>query len=153
MFLSDAELVRQGILVDELSRDFLAAVLAVLTDAAPSAGLADALKAWARNRDRPLAESFKTATGVDEDVLRALEKLAEAHLKTHQGDLRQSLGALKAEKLTENLLTEIDDDDLKTTLGSTAGCESTLPMDQTATDLAGLGVLAALGQARHGRAV
>jgi serine/threonine protein kinase/tetratricopeptide (TPR) repeat protein len=116
--------------VDELNREFLAAVLAVLTDAAPGAGLAAALEAWSTNRDQPLARAFKTVTGVDDELFRTLESLAGAHLKTHQDDLRQSLIALNAQKLTENLLTAIDDHALRTTLGATLGCESTIPMDQ-----------------------
>ena len=63
-------------------------------------------------------------------VFQALECLAAAHLKTHQDDLRLSLTALNAEELTQDALTEIADDDPRTTLDTTLGCEATLPMDQ-----------------------
>ena len=86
--------------------------------------------AWSTNRDQPLAQAFKTVTGVDDELFRTLESLAGAHLKTHQDDLRQSLSELNAQKLTENLLTAIDDHALRTTLGATFGCESTTPMDE-----------------------
>jgi serine/threonine-protein kinase len=117
------------ILVDELSRDLLVAVLAVLTDAVPRPGLAAALKSWSQKRDQPLAQLLKAATGLDDERFRALECLAAAHLKTHQDDLRLSLQALNAQELAQCALTEIDNDDLRTTLATTAGCEETMPVD------------------------
>ena len=113
--------------------------MAVLTDAAPRAGLAAALEEWSRKRDQGLAHAFKTVTGLDDELLGALENLAGAHLQTHHGDLQQCLGALNAQKLTENLLTEIEDDDLRTTIGATLGCETTIPMDQALPENPALG--------------
>ena len=81
--------------MDELSRDILVAVLAVLTDAIPRTGLAATLKSWSEKRDQPLSQALKEATGLDEEQLRALECLAINHLKTHSDDLRLSLQALE----------------------------------------------------------
>ena len=91
----------KGILVDELNRDLLVAVLAVLTDAIPRTGLAAVLKSWSENREQPLLEVLKAATGLDDERFRALECLAAAHLKTHQDDLRLCLQALGAQELTD----------------------------------------------------
>ena len=89
--------------MDELNRDLLVAVLAVLTDAIPRPGLAMVLKSWSLKRDQPLAQVLKATTGLDDERFRALESLAAAHLKTHQDDLRLSLQALGAQQFTEAL--------------------------------------------------
>jgi eukaryotic-like serine/threonine-protein kinase len=118
----------KGIVVDELNRDLLVAVLAVLTDAIPRPGLAAVLKSWSQQRDRPLSQVLKATTGLDEERLRALECLAAVHLKTHQGDLGLSLRALGAQEFTENVVTQADDESLRTLLSTTLGCEATMPM-------------------------
>ncbi len=107
--------------MDELNRDLLVAVLALLTDAIPHSSLAVVLKAWSQNREQPLTELLKQATTLDDDHIHALECLAAAHLKTHQNDLRQSVDAWNASELTQSMLTEIVDDSLRTTLNSTLG--------------------------------
>jgi eukaryotic-like serine/threonine-protein kinase len=118
--------------VDELNRDLLVAVLAVLTDAIPRTGFATVIKSWTEHRDRSLAQVLKVTTGLDDERLRALECLAAVHLKTHQGDLRVCLQALGAQAFTENVVTQTDDENLRTLLCTTIGCEATIPMDQDA---------------------
>jgi hypothetical protein len=116
--------------VDDLKCDLLVAVLAVLTDAIPRSRLAGVLKTWSEKCEEPLADALKAATGLDDERFRALECLAAAHLKTHQDDLRLSLQALGAQALTDNVLTEPDDSDLRTLVSPTSEDESTIPMDQ-----------------------
>jgi eukaryotic-like serine/threonine-protein kinase len=120
----------KGIPVDQLNRDLLVAVLAVLNDAIPRAGFAMVLKSWSEQRDRPLAEVLKAMTGLDDERLRALECLAAVHLKTHQDDLQLSLRALGAQEFAANVMTQTDDGELRTLLNSTLGCEVTIPMDE-----------------------
>ena len=120
----------KGSVVDDLNRDLLVAVLALLTDAIPRPRLVTALKAWSQNQDQPLARILKESAGLDDARIHALESLAAAHLKTHQDDLRQSLGELAAGNLTQEALTEIDDDALRKTLSTTIDCETTVTMDQ-----------------------
>ena len=62
---------------------------------------------------------LKQAACLDDDHVHALECLATAHLKTHHNDLRLSLDAWNAHELTQDVLTEINDDTLRTTLNST----------------------------------
>ncbi len=119
----------KGTVVDELNRDLLVAVLALLTDAISRPRLATALKAWSQNQDQPLARILKESAGLDDARIHALESLAAAHLQTHQDDLRQSLGELGAGNLTQDVLTEIDDEELRKTLSTTIGCETTVTMD------------------------
>ncbi len=118
--------------MDELNRDLLVAVLAVLTDAIPRPGLATVLKSWSLERDRPLAEVLKATAGMDDERLRALECLAAAHLKTHHDDLRESLRALGAQDFAANVATQADDENLRTLLCTTIGCDATIAMDQDA---------------------
>ena len=81
--------------MDELNRDLLVAVLAVLTDAIPRDSLAAILKAWSRQRQTPLAQVIKQVSGLDGEKYRELESLASVHLNAHWNDIRQSLNSLR----------------------------------------------------------
>ena len=90
----------EGIVVDELNRDLLVAVLAVLTDAIPRHALSVALSAWAKDRQKSLAEILLARRLDRPDRLQALHCLAESHLLRHQNDLRVLLDAWNARRLT-----------------------------------------------------
>jgi serine/threonine-protein kinase len=113
--------------VDELNRDLLVVVLALLTGAIPRSGLNAALKSWTKDRRQSLTSLLKKEAGLDASRLDALECLAEAHLRTHQNDLRLSLDAWHAHELTQDFLTEIADDALRTTFNTTLGGDETVP--------------------------
>ena len=115
--------------MDELNRDLLVAVLAVLTDAIPRTALATALKSWTEEKGQSLSEWLKQSAGLDDQRIHALECLASAHLKAHENDLRLSLSAWNAFELTQGVLTEIPDDALRTTLGASLGGSTTLPLN------------------------
>jgi serine/threonine-protein kinase len=119
--------------VDELNRDLLVVVLALLTGAIPRSGLNSALKAWTKDRRLSLAELLKKDGGLDADRMSALECLAAAHLKTHKNDLRVSLEAWNAAELTQDVLTEIEDDALRTTFNTTLGGSETVPAPEGST--------------------
>ena len=120
----------KGIVVDELNRDLVVSILAVLTDTIPREALAEVLNSWSQHRQTPLAQVLRQASGLDDGKFRELESLATIHLKVHHNDVRQSLASLNAHALTVNVLTEIDDDGLRLTLSKTLGCDATLPFDQ-----------------------
>jgi serine/threonine protein kinase/tetratricopeptide (TPR) repeat protein len=107
-------------LVDELNRDLLVAVLALLTGAVPRPGLAAALNAWSKDRKQSLAQRLLGEGALDGDCLRALECLASSHLTRYHNDLRLCLDAWNAQELTLEVLTEIGDNALQSTLGMTA---------------------------------
>jgi serine/threonine-protein kinase len=119
----------EGIVVHELNRDLLVAVLALLTDAIPRHVLSVALSNWAKDPQQSLAQSLLRDGSIDGKRLEALHCLAESHLARHQNDLRSSLNAWNAYGLTEEVLTEIHDTALKTTLGVSIGLDSTVPAD------------------------
>jgi serine/threonine-protein kinase len=116
--------------VDTLNRDLLVAVLAILTDAVPRPELSAALKSWTVDRDQSLAQWLKQVGGLDEERIRALECLATTHLKAHHNDLRLSLYAWKAVGLTQEMLTDVQDESLRTSLTTTIGGDDTLPMGE-----------------------
>ncbi|MHB1558160.1 MAG: protein kinase domain-containing protein [Isosphaeraceae bacterium] len=118
--------------MDELNRDVLVAVLALLTDAIPRHALSVALGIWARDRRRSLAEVLLADGAVDRDRLAALVCLADAQLARPRDDLQASLEAWNVQARTEEVLTEIHDAALRTTLGAALRLEPTLP----ATDAA-----------------
>ena len=106
-------------LVDELNHDLLVAILALLTDAVPRPGLAAALGAWSKDRRQPLAQRLLEEGILDRERLQALECLASSHLKRHNNDLGMCLDAWNAQDLTEEVLTEVGDESLRTTVGMT----------------------------------
>ena len=127
--------------VDELNRDLLVAVLALLTDAIPRPGLAAALHAWSKDRKQSLAQRLLAEGVLDLERLRALECLASSHLTRHNNDLRLCMDAWNAQELTLEVLTEIGDIGLQSTLGLTitgatiasasasADSQETMPVD------------------------
>ncbi len=114
--------------MDKLNTDLLVLVLAILTDTAPQAAVSEALRSWTQHPEESLVHWFKKSTGLEDSRIRALERLAMAHLKAHQYDLRQSLGAWNAYEVTQDFQTEIQDDALRTTLGASLGGVRTLPL-------------------------
>ncbi len=118
--------------MDEPNRDLLAAILGVLTDSISRDALAATLKLWSENRQTPLADLLKLASGLDDDKLRTLETLADLHIKAHGNDMHQSLASLNAQALTLDVLTEIEDGNLRVSVSKTLGCDLTLPLDEAA---------------------
>jgi serine/threonine protein kinase len=118
--------------VDELNRDLLVAVLALLTDAIPRHALSVALSDWARERHLSLPQLLLRDGSIDRDRLQALHCLADSHFARHQNDVRACLDAWNAQELTEEILTEIGESSLRTTLGVAIGLDATLPADGAA---------------------
>jgi serine/threonine protein kinase/tetratricopeptide (TPR) repeat protein len=118
----------KGIDVDKLNSDLLVAVLAILTDAAPQSAVAQAIRSWTENPGQSLTHWLKKSAGLDEARIRSLECLAAAHLKAHQNDVRLSLDGWNAVAVTQDVLTEINSEALRTTLGASAGDNKTLPL-------------------------
>lgn len=113
--------------MDELNRDVLVAVLALLTDAIPRHALSLALSSWARDRQRSLAEFMLADGAIERDRIEALVGLADAHLARPHDDLLASLDAWNLHARTEEVLTEIHDAGLRTTLGAVLRLQPTLP--------------------------
>ena len=105
----------------ELNRDLLVAILAVLTESIPRDGLAAILSSWSHDRQTPLAQLLRQASGLDDEKFRELQSLAAVHLKANGNDIRQSLYSLNAQALTIEVLTAIDDGGLRLTLSKTLG--------------------------------
>jgi serine/threonine-protein kinase len=116
--------------VDEPNRDLLVAVLALLTEAIPREALHAALSDWAKDRRRTLSEILIRNGAVEPECLRALHSLSQAHLARHQDDLRACLDVWNALGVTEAMLTEVDDEGLRSTLGLAVGPEATVPAER-----------------------
>jgi serine/threonine protein kinase/tetratricopeptide (TPR) repeat protein len=113
--------------VDELNRDLLVAILALLTDAIPRPGLTAALNGWSKDRRQSLAQRLLADGVLDGERLRALECLVSSHLKRHNNDLRLCLDAWNAQGLTLEVLTEIGNVTLQSTLGMSLSGAATTP--------------------------
>jgi eukaryotic-like serine/threonine-protein kinase len=114
--------------VDELNRDLLVAILAVLTESIPRDGLAAILNSWTHQRQTPLAQLLRQASGLDDEKFRELQSLAAVHLKAHGNDIRQSLYSLNAQALTIEVLTAVDDGGLRLALSKTLASDATVPI-------------------------
>jgi eukaryotic-like serine/threonine-protein kinase len=119
----------KGIDVDKLNSDLLVVVLAILTDAVPRSAATEAIKSWTENSGHSLIEWLKRSSGLDDERIRALQCLASSHLEAHQNDFRLSLDAWNAFDLTQDVLTEVNDEALRTTLGASLHGDETLPFD------------------------
>jgi eukaryotic-like serine/threonine-protein kinase len=117
--------------VDELNRDLLIAILALLTDAIPRPGLTAVLNGWSKDRRQSLAQKLLAEGILDSERLRALECLVSSHLKRHNNDLRLCLDAWNAQGLTLEVLTEIGNDTLQSTLGMSLSGAPTTPPEPT----------------------
>ena len=115
--------------MDELNRDLLMAVLALITDAIPRHALSEALTVWSRDRRQSLSQILVRTGCIDSQRLQALLCLSESHFQRHQGDLRNCLDSWNALGLTQDVLTEIDELGFRVTIGATVGLEPTLPAE------------------------
>ena len=121
--------------MDESNRDLLVAILALVTDAIPRPGLASALSDWSKNRQQPLSKQLLAAGVLDDEQLGALQCLVTSHLKRHNNDLQECLDAWKAQQLTHEVLTELGDEGLRTSVGITLPITSTVAEAPTAAYL------------------
>ena len=116
--------------MNELNRDLLVAVLAILTDTVPQEGLAAILDSWSQKRQTPLVQLLKQVSGLDDAKFHELETLAAVHLKAHGNDIHQSLNALNALVPTIEVPTEVGAGGRRMTLDKTLGCDATLSIDE-----------------------
>jgi serine/threonine protein kinase len=124
----------KGIDVDKLNSDLLMALLAIVTDAVPHSAVAEALRLWTNDPGQSLTHWLKKSAGLDDARIRTLESLAAAHLKAHQSDLRLGPDAFNPFEATQDVLTEINNDAMRTTLGALHGDSKTLPLVEGTPD-------------------
>ena len=78
-----------------------------------------------------LPELLKQEAALDDDDLRELECLAAAHLRTNDNVVDAAWMHGLLHEPTQDVLTEIHDDALRTTLCTTLGGGTTLPLSST----------------------
>ena len=118
----------KGTDVDNVNQDLLVAVLAILTRRRSSPALAEALKAWTNRKG---AASGFVAQGIGRARDHAYMRLNVLHSliwkRTRTTCARAWIrGMLRTDT---GVLTEIDDDGLRTTLGASLESNATLPLD------------------------
>ena len=91
-------------------------LLALRTGLIDEDQLWSALRGWARDKLRPLAEHFTELGALDRDQVALLDGLSSQHLKKHGGDIGKSLEALPVEPSTRLALAGLGDAALGTTL-------------------------------------
>ena len=86
------------------------------------------MNAWSKDQEQSLAQLLLREGILDRERLHALQCLASSHLTRHNHDLRVCLDAWNAQELTLEVMTEIGDGTLKTTLGMTLAGPPTPPV-------------------------
>jgi hypothetical protein len=99
-----------------VERNLLFGLLALQNGLIDQAALVAAFQAWTRRKDRPLAEHLTVLGFLDADGRLAVEAMAAFHLKTHGGDVGESLASLPANPSIRESLAGIADPDLLGTL-------------------------------------
>ncbi len=81
-------------------RHLLFGLIALQVGLIDQAQLVAAFQAWARHKARSLADHLADRGGPDAEGRAAVEAMVAIHIKTHGGDLAQSLAAIPAGRST-----------------------------------------------------
>ena len=96
-------------MADSADRSLLFGLIALQVGLIDQAQLVAAFQAWARDKDRPLAEHLAARGDIDAGDRAAVEALAARHLKRHGGDVEKSLAAIHADRSTQESLAGLGD--------------------------------------------
>ncbi len=99
-------------------RHLLFGLIALQVGLIDQAQLVAAFQAWARDNSRSLADHLADRGGPDAEGRAAVEAMVALHIKTHGGDLAQSLAAIPAGRSTRACLAHIAVPGLDTSLAS-----------------------------------
>jgi serine/threonine protein kinase len=107
----------------DADRHLLFGLIALQVGLIDQAQLVAAFQAWARAKDRSLADYLAGRGDLDNDDRAAVEALVARHLKKHDGDPGQSLAAVNAGRSTRESLVRLGDAEIEASiarLGSTS---------------------------------
>src|SRR5437868_3260774 len=97
-------------------RTFLFAILAMQNELVAQQELLSALRVWVHSKDRPLGELLEERGAVLPDDRRLLEALVGRQVERH-GSVGQCLAAFEASGGARQLLADVADQDVRTSLG------------------------------------
>jgi serine/threonine-protein kinase len=109
-------------------RNLLFGMLALQNGLINQAQLVAAFQAWTLDKGGALADHLVGRGDLDADDRSAVEALVVRHVKKHNGDVEQSLAAVRAGRSTRESLAQIGDPDIEGTLAR-LGPALTLPDD------------------------
>jgi eukaryotic-like serine/threonine-protein kinase len=121
-------------LATDLSRSLLFGLIALQNGLIHQEQLVSAVRAWARDKARPLDEHV---VDLDAEQRGAVGAMVELHLKKQGGDVTKSLAVLQAGWSTRESLAGIGDPDLEATLAH-VGSNSTVDSNDTASYSVGI---------------
>jgi eukaryotic-like serine/threonine-protein kinase len=116
-------------------RDMLFGLLALQNSLIDQDQLMSAVRAWSRDRVRPIADYLVGRGGFDSADRGAVEAMVERHLKKHGGSTEKSLGALTVGRSICETLGRVDDPQIEATLalvGSEVGPNGSADAERTA---------------------
>ena len=120
----------------DLSRDLLFGLLALRNGLIDQGAMFAALAAWARDRDRPLADHLVALGHLDASRRAAVEAIADLHVEALGDDPGKILAALAVGRSTRGSLARAGDPEVQTTLGH-VGPAQALTRDGGGTELDG----------------
>ena len=105
-------------MAETVERHLLFGMIALQVGLIDQAQLVAAFQAWARDKDRPLAEHLAARGDLDAADRAAVEALAARHLKKHGDDAEKSLAAINADRSTRKSLARIGDPQIEASIAA-----------------------------------
>jgi eukaryotic-like serine/threonine-protein kinase len=103
-------------MAEAAERHLLFGMIALQVGLIDQAQLVAAFQAWARDKDRPLAEHLAACGAIDAADRTAVEGLVLRHLKRHGDDVEKSLAAVNANRSTRASLARLGDPQIEASI-------------------------------------
>ena len=103
-------------MAEAAERHLLFGMIALQVGLIDQAQLVAAFQAWARDKDRPLAEHLAARGAIDAADRAAVEGLVARHLKRHGDDVEKSLAAVNANRSTRESLARLGDPQIEASI-------------------------------------
>jgi hypothetical protein len=103
-------------MAETAERHLLFGIIALQVGLIDQAQLVAAFQAWARDKNRPLAEHLAASGAIDVADRLAVEGLAARHLTRHGGNVEKSLAAVNINRTTRESLTQLGDPQIEASI-------------------------------------
>ena len=114
-------------------RNLLFGLIALQVGLIDQSQLVAAFQAWARDKNRPLADHLAERGVLAAYGRAAVEAMVDVHLRMHEGDIGRSLVSLPVGRSTRERLARLCDAELGASLQHLASCSTESDPDRTAT--------------------
>src|SRR5262245_29271484 len=103
-------------MADDAERHLLFGLITLQVGLIDQSQLVAAFQAWARDKNRPLADHLGERGVLEADGRAAVEAMVALHVRKHEGDVEQSLASLPVGYSTRERLAGLCDAELEASL-------------------------------------